>query len=81
MGYELLRSFYDRREKILPERIVDGHDLMRTLKLKPGPIVGKLLEAIQDAQAEGKVQTRGEALAFAQRQLENAKRKTQNAKL
>ena len=41
MGCELLRSFYDRREKILPERLLNGHDLMRRLKLKPGPLAAR----------------------------------------
>jgi poly(A) polymerase len=67
MARELLRSFYDRREHILPTRLVNGHDLMRHLRIKPGPLVGKLLEAIQDAQAEGKVRTKEEAIAWAKR--------------
>ena len=69
MGCQLLHSFYDRREKILPGRLLNGHDLMRHLKLKPGPIIGKLLEAVQDAQAEGRVTTKNEALAFAKKKL------------
>lgn len=64
---KLVASFYQERSKILPERLVDGHDLMRTLRLKPGPEIGKLLEEIQDAQAEGKVRTKEEALVFARR--------------
>ena len=69
MGFELLRSFYSRREKILPERLLDGHDLMRHLRIKPGPQVGKLLAAIQDAQAEGKVTTQESALMYARKFL------------
>jgi poly(A) polymerase len=65
MGYRLLSSYYEQRSKILPERVVDGHMLMRSLKIKPGPLVGKLLEAILDAQAEGKVTTKEQAIAFA----------------
>jgi len=69
MGRRLLTSYYEQRSKILPERVVDGHLLMRQLKIKPGPLVGKLLEAIQDAQAEGKVTTKEEAIGFARRLL------------
>ncbi len=63
----LITSYYEERSKILPARLVNGHDLMRKLKLKAGPMIGRLLEKIQDAQAEGKVRTKEEALAFAKR--------------
>jgi tRNA nucleotidyltransferase (CCA-adding enzyme) len=36
------------------------------LKLPPGPQIGQLLEALQIAQAEGKISTSEEALQFAQ---------------
>jgi len=42
-----------------------GKDLMIELKLPPGRQIGQLLEAIQLARAEGKIQTRQEALALA----------------
>jgi poly(A) polymerase len=61
----LLSSYYVRRETILPPKLVDGHLLMKALKLAPGPIIGKLLEAIQDAQSEGDVKTVSEAVAYA----------------
>ncbi len=63
----LLESYYIQREKMLPPRIINGHQLMKALKLSPGPEIGKLLEAIQDAQAGGKVKTPADAIAFAKR--------------
>ncbi|OGR90167.1 MAG: hypothetical protein A2992_01415 [Elusimicrobia bacterium RIFCSPLOWO2_01_FULL_59_12] len=63
----LLSAYYLKRERVLPPKIVDGHDLMKALHLKPGPVIGTLLEAVRDAQAGGKVKTRDEALAFARR--------------
>jgi putative nucleotidyltransferase with HDIG domain len=69
MGRKLLSSYFEERSKILPEKVVNGHDLMRAFKIKPGPKIGRLLEAIQDAQAEGKVSTKEEALRFAKRKL------------
>jgi len=61
----MLDSYYLRRDDVLPPRIVNGHVLMKKLRLKPGPLIGRLLEKIQDAQAEGKVKTPEEAIAFA----------------
>jgi len=66
---QLLDSYYFRREAVLPVRIVNGHVLMKKLRLKPGPLIGKLLASVQDAQVEGKVTTRDEAIAFARRKL------------
>ena len=48
-------------------RLVDGHALMESLGLSPGPLVGRLLEAIQEAQGAGEVSTGQEALELARR--------------
>ncbi|MDH7490700.1 MAG: HD domain-containing protein, partial [Anaerolineae bacterium] len=52
---------------VSPQPVVSGRDLMAALNLGEGPIIGTLLEAIREAQAEGKVATREEALALAAR--------------
>lgn len=49
-----------------PEPPVTGRDLMSHLDLPPGPQIGHLLEALQLARAEGKLNTAEEALEFAQ---------------
>jgi hypothetical protein len=61
----LMTSFYEERSRILPERLIDGHVLMKKLRLKPGPLIGQLLEAVEDAQAEGKVTTQEDAMVYA----------------
>jgi hypothetical protein len=38
---------------------------MLELQLKPGPVVGRLLAAIREAQATGEVNTRRQAYEFA----------------
>ncbi len=50
---------------IYPPPLLDGHGLMRELKLSPGPLVGELLEQIREAQVTGTVATKHEALALA----------------
>ncbi|HEX77896.1 MAG TPA: CCA tRNA nucleotidyltransferase [Dehalococcoidia bacterium] len=69
VGYVLEQHF---KEKSLtrPPKLVDGHDLMQSLGLEPGPSVGRLLEMVREAQAAGEVATREEALALARRYLE-----------
>ncbi|MBI4202965.1 MAG: HD domain-containing protein [Chloroflexi bacterium] len=59
----------DRRERSAVVRLVDGHELMDALALSPGPNLGRLLEAVQEAQATGEITNKEEALAFAQQLL------------
>jgi hypothetical protein len=40
---------------------------MKALKLPPGPKIGEILERLREAQAEGKVADRAQALAFVAR--------------
>lgn len=52
-----------------PRPLVTGHDLMAALDLPPGPHIGRLLQAIHEAEARGLVRTRAEALAYARERL------------
>jgi hypothetical protein len=65
----LLTRYIRQRESILPPRLVSAEDLMHRFNLKPGPRVGQLLEAIAEAQADGSVRSREEALWFAEERL------------
>ena len=62
----LLTHYLERYEEtVAPPPLVTGHDLMAELGLEPGPEIGRLLEALREAQAAGEVKTREEALALA----------------
>lgn len=63
----LLHYFAHREETIAPPPLITGDDLKATLGLAPGPQIGRLLEAVREAQAAGEVRTREEALALAKR--------------
>ncbi|MCY4415734.1 MAG: HD domain-containing protein [Chloroflexi bacterium] len=54
-----------------PRALVNGHDLMDTLKLPPGPRIGALLDRLREAQAVGEISSREEALSLAARLLED----------
>ena len=49
-----------------PQPLVTGKTLIRDLNLQPGPALGKLLGLLENAQAEGTITTREEALTLAQ---------------
>ena len=63
---KLLDAWYNHREeKIYPQKLIDGQDLMQTLLIEPGPQVGEILAAIGEGQATGKIRNRRDALIFA----------------
>ena len=55
-----------REEDLRPVPLLSGRDLIGA-GLKPGPQFKQILEAVEDAQLEGELATRDEALAFALR--------------
>ncbi len=67
---KLLEAWWEKSgQSVHPIALIDGHDIMRELGLKPGPVVGELLAAIREAQAVGEVHSRDEALVFAKNWL------------
>lgn len=66
----LLTSYIREREKILPPRLLLPGELMSRLRLQPGPLVGQVLEVLAEAQADGVIQSREEALFLAREYLQ-----------
>ncbi len=64
---ELLRRWRDLSRAPAPERLLDGRDVMKALKIPPGPRIGELLERVREAQAEGEIKDRDGALALISR--------------
>jgi hypothetical protein len=61
----MLDSYFRKSEEVVsPPPLVSGKDVMALLGLQPGPRVGEMLEAVREAQAEGRVCSREEALGF-----------------
>jgi putative nucleotidyltransferase with HDIG domain len=68
----LLENYWEKpQETVTPPRLVDGNELMLELGLKPGRVIGQLLEAIREGQATGKVTKREQALDLAREYLKN----------
>jgi poly(A) polymerase len=57
----------ERLGETLPpaKRIVTGNDIMEALGIEPGPELGRLLEAAEEAIGAGEVSTKEEAIAYA----------------
>lgn len=66
----LLTTYIRERTKILPPRLVRADELMSRLKLPPGPLIGQLLEVIAEAQADGAIHSREEAIMLVKEYLQ-----------
>lgn len=51
-------------EPLIPEPFLNGRDLMEHFQLQPGPDMGRILNALQTEQLEGRVCTQDAALSF-----------------
>ena len=65
----VLAQHFEQERLVVPEKILNGHDIINSFGLHPGPKIGKLLEAIREAQASGEIATREEALAYIREHL------------
>ena len=56
---------YERDERIAkPPKLISGHDLIKLFNMQPGPEIGRILEAVREAQGSNEISTREEALEF-----------------
>jgi len=70
----LLEAYFEHYDEwIAPPMLVDGNQLMEALGLRPGRMVGKLLEMIREGQAAGEIRTAEEALYLVRQYLDHHK--------
>lgn len=63
---QLMEAWFERRQQVVdPPRLIGGDELITDLQLEPGPVIGKILAAIREAQAAGEVTTREQAFTLA----------------
>lgn len=59
--YFYIKEFMPLKAK---KRFLTGNDIQKIFGLSPGPLIGKALDALEDARVEGQVRTRREAIAW-----------------
>jgi poly(A) polymerase len=64
-AYEFVTDFVRSTppEVVQPKRLITGEDVIG-LGFRPGPIIGKILAAVEDAQLNGELGSREEAISF-----------------
>lgn len=66
---KMIHSFYRRRKTILPPKLLNGYDVMKAFGLKPSPLIGALLKDVEEAQSEGRLKNKQDALAYLKTRL------------
>lgn len=69
-GGRLWRHYRRQAGAGRPPRLLNGRDICRLLGVRPGPLVGRLLEELAVAQLEGRVRDRAQAEALVRRLAE-----------
>lgn len=62
-----IAGLMNAKTRTLPPPLLNGNEIMRERKIAPGPEVGKIIEALREAQLTGKVKTKATALQFVKR--------------
>jgi poly(A) polymerase len=66
----ILAEHDEQLARVLPLKLLDGHELMDAFGLPPGPLIGRLLAMVSEAQASGELTSKDEALALARSELD-----------
>ncbi len=69
-----------QEETVKPSRLIDGNAIMDLLNIQPGPTVGRILDAVIEAQVSGEATTREEALHLAREIYEQELKTVRTAK-
>lgn len=72
MGEIADRYFLEILPMMARERLISGDEIMDALNLKPGPLIGEILEQVEALQFDGRIHTPEEALAAARRIVETS---------
>lgn len=67
ISFELIDEYFQRLQQEPLERLIDGTDLIKKLRLEPGPIFSEILDAVEEAQIENKIKTKAQALILAKK--------------
>src|SRR3989339_1182911 len=71
----LAKDFFRKSKEEKFIKLINGNDLMAELKLEPGPLIGKLLAAVDEAQAVGDVRDKAQAFVLAKKLIKKERQK------
>jgi len=72
-------AYFIHHEKIItPPKLINGNDILKEFNLQPGEKIGGLLERVAEAQVNGEVNTKGEAIGYLDQLLMDEKKDQAN---
>jgi hypothetical protein len=75
--HETARVYYEEMLPLKNRRpLINGHDLIELFHVPEGPLIGIVLERVQEAQLAGTVQNREDALQLAREELDRLRRRS-----
>ncbi|MCB9720545.1 MAG: HD domain-containing protein [Candidatus Omnitrophica bacterium] len=69
---QLIEEFLHKQKEEPYVPLVNGHDIMKALKMTGSPLVGEILAQIQERHSLGKIKTKTEAIALAKKIAKDA---------
>ena len=69
-NYRFVKEVWETlpEEEVRPPRLLTGHDL-KAMGYEPGPRMGKILAAVEEAQLEGELKSPEQARAYVEKQF------------
>lgn len=77
---DILRSVKNPIVDLKPKRLLNGHDLKEIFGMSPGPEMGKVLREVEDAELNGDLKTKEEAMDFVLAFLRSKPEETEDTK-
>jgi len=61
---EIQKLSKNKNKNLVPANLIKGHEIIKTLKIKPGKKIGKILEKIREEQLNKKIKNKTEAIKY-----------------
>ena len=70
-AYQFVTDFLEKTppEVVRPARLVSGEDILE-LGYKAGPVIGAILRSVEEAQLNGEISTKVEAISFVEKKFQ-----------
>jgi poly(A) polymerase len=66
----LLQNYIRDRQRLMPPHLLQPNELIQHLSLSPSPLIGQLLNSLAEAQMDGLIKSKSEALWFAEEEYQ-----------
>lgn len=70
----IIRKFYTQHKQIVPQNLLNGHEIMARFKLDEGPHIGQMISELKEAQAQKLVTSKTQAYDYLKKLLTSAKK-------